>query len=81
MSAPLKAVDASADLPVLMAELAARTRAAARVLALAPADQKNEALQAMQAAIVANASTILADNAEDVAEARAAGASSAFIDR
>jgi glutamate-5-semialdehyde dehydrogenase len=35
----------------------------------------------MQAAIVANASTILADNAEDVAEARAAGASSAFIDR
>jgi glutamate-5-semialdehyde dehydrogenase len=81
MSAPLKAVDASADLPVLMAELAARARAAARVLALAPADQKNEALQAMQAAIVANASTILADNAEDVAEARAAGASSAFIDR
>jgi len=64
-----------------MAELAARARAAARVLALAPADQKNEALQAMQAAIVANASTILADNAEDVAEARAAGASSAFIDR
>ncbi len=81
MSAPLKAVDASADLPVLMAELAARARAAARVLALAPADQKNEALQAMQAAIVANASTILADNAEDVAEARAAGAGSAFIDR
>ncbi|HEX2631611.1 MAG TPA: glutamate-5-semialdehyde dehydrogenase [Bradyrhizobium sp.] len=81
MSAPLKAVDASADLPVVMAELAARARAAARVLALAPADQKNEALQAMQAAIVANASTILADNAEDVAEARAAGASSAFIDR
>jgi len=81
MSAPLKAVDASADLPALMTELAARARAAARVLALAPADQKNEALQAMQAAIVANASTILADNAEDVAEARAAGASSAFIDR
>ena len=81
MSAPLKAVDASADLPVLMADLAARARAAARVLALAPADQKNEALQAMQAAIIANASTILADNAEEVAEARAAGASSAFIDR
>src|SRR5690349_20052057 len=81
MSAPLKAVDASADLPVVMAELAARARAAARVLALAPADQKNEALQAMQAAIVANASTILADNAEDVAEARAGGANSAFIDR
>src|SRR3954451_15639185 len=81
MSAPLKAVDGSADLPALMAELAGRARAAARVLALAPADQKNEALQAMQAAIVANAATILAANAEDVAEARAGGASSAFIDR
>ena len=81
MSAPLKAVEASADLPALMAELAARARAAARVLALAPADQKNEALQAMQAAILANAATILAANAEDVAEARAGGATSAFIDR
>jgi glutamate-5-semialdehyde dehydrogenase len=81
MSAPLKAVDGSADLPALMAELAGRARAAARVLALAPADQKNEALQAMQAAIVANASTTLKANAEDVAEARAGGASSAFIDR
>jgi len=81
MSAPLKAVEASADLPALMAELAARARAAARVLALAPADQKNEALQAMQAAILANAATILAANAEDAAEARAGGATSAFIDR
>ena len=81
MSAPLKAIDGSADLPALMAELASRARAAARVLALAPADQKNEALQAMQASIVANASTILKANAEDVAEARAGGASSAFIDR
>jgi len=81
MSAPLKAVDGSADLPALMTELATRARAAARVLALAPADQKNEALRAMQAAILANAATILAANAEDVAEARAGGANSAFIDR
>jgi glutamate-5-semialdehyde dehydrogenase len=81
MSAPLKAVDGSADLPALMTELAGRARAAARVLALAPADQKNEALQAMQAAIVANASTILAANAQDVTEARDGGANSAFIDR
>src|SRR5437868_2785010 len=81
MSAPLKAVDGSADLQAMMAELGKRARAAARVLALAPADQKNEALQAMQAAILANAATILAANAEDVAEARAGGATSAFIDR
>src|SRR3954463_13113153 len=81
MSAPLKAIDGSADLPALMNELASRARAAARVLALAPGDQKNRALEAMERAIRADAGSILAANAEDLAEARAGGASSAFIDR
>ena len=81
MTAPLKAIDASADLPVLMTELAARARAAARVLALASADQKNEALEAMERAIRANAALILTANAEDVAEVRGTGATAAFIDR
>jgi glutamate-5-semialdehyde dehydrogenase len=81
MSAPLKAIDGSADLQAMMAELAKRARAAARVLALAPADQKNRALEAMERAVRANAGSILAANAEDVAEARAAGATSAFVDR
>ena len=81
MTAPLKAIDGSADLPALMAELATRARAAARALALASPDQKNNALQAMERAIRGNAPQILAANAEDVAEARAAGASPAFIDR
>src|SRR6202163_4590896 len=81
MTAPLKAIDGSADLPALMAELATRARAAARALALASPDQKNNALQAMERAIRSHAPTILAANAEDVAEARASGASPAFIDR
>jgi glutamate-5-semialdehyde dehydrogenase len=81
MSAPLKAIDGSADLTALMIELAAQARAAARVLALAPPDQKNQALEAMERAIRANTASILAANAEDVAEARAGGATSAFIDR
>jgi glutamate-5-semialdehyde dehydrogenase len=81
MSAPLKAIDGSADLPELMTELANRARQAARVLALASAEQKNRALEAIERAIRANASTILAANAEDVAEVRIAGATSAFIDR
>ena len=51
MSAPLKAIDGNADLPDLMTELATRARAAARVLALASPDQKNEALRAMERAI------------------------------
>src|SRR5260221_10768918 len=81
MTAPLKAIDGNADLPALMTELAARARAAARVLALASPEQKNRALEAMERAIRANAPAILAANAEDVAEVRASGATSAFIDR
>src|SRR3954469_13847032 len=81
MSAPLKAIDGSADLPALMNELASRARAAARVLALAPGDQKNRALEAMERAIRADAGSILAANAEDVAEVRTSGAAGAFIDR
>jgi glutamate-5-semialdehyde dehydrogenase len=82
MAAPLKALDGTADLHALMNDLAARARAAARVLSLAPAEQKNRALEAMERAIRANAATILAANAEDVAEARAgSGATGAFIDR
>src|SRR6204780_2651957 len=81
MTAPLKAIDGSADLPALMSELATRARAAARALALASPEQKNNALAAMERAIRANAPTILNANAEDVAEARSTGASPTFIDR
>ena len=81
MSASLKAIDGNADLPALMTELAGRARAAARVLALAPSEQKNRALAAMERAIRANAPAILAANAEDVAEARSSGISAAFLDR
>jgi glutamate-5-semialdehyde dehydrogenase len=81
MSAPLKAIDANADLPDLMSDLARRTREAARVLALTPPEQKNRALEAIERAIRTNAAAILAANAEDVAEVRAGGATSAFIDR
>src|SRR6202012_1369228 len=81
MSAPLKAIDGNADLPALMTELAASARAAARALALASPEQKNRALEAMERAIRADASAILAANVEDVAEARNSGATTAFIDR
>ncbi len=81
MTAPLKAIDGDTDLPALMNELAARAKAAARVLSLAPAEQKNRALAAMERAIRANAATILAANAEDVAEAKNSGVTGAYIDR
>src|ERR1700752_4706214 len=81
MTTALKAVDGTADLPALMTELVKGARAAARVLALAPPEQKNAALQAIERAIRANAAQILVANAEDVAEARAGGTTSAFLDR
>src|SRR5579864_7588036 len=81
MTAPLKAIDGNADLTELMTALAARARDAARVLSLAPADQKDRALEAMERAIRSHAADILAANADDVAEVRANGATAAFIDR
>ena len=81
MTAPLKAVEGSVDLPALMLQLGRQARSAARVLAIAPTAQKNLALAAMERAIRANAAAILAANAEDVAEVKASGATSAFIDR
>ena len=81
MSAPLKALDGAPDLTALMTDLGAGARRAARVLALAPSERKDAALAAMAAAIRANAPAILAANAEDVAEAKASGSSSAFVDR
>jgi glutamate-5-semialdehyde dehydrogenase len=81
MTTPLKAVDNDSDLAALMTRLAQDARAAAKVLALAPAEQKDRALAAMERAIRANCAEILKANAEDVAEARASGATSAFVDR
>lgn len=81
MTAPLKTVEGSDDLSAQMMQLGAAARAAARQLAIAPTEQKNLALAAMERAIRAHCDAILAANAEDVAEVRAAGASSAFIDR
>ena len=81
MTTPLKAVDNDSDLAAFMTRLAQDARAAAKVLALAPAEQKDRALAAMERAIRANCAEILKANAEDVAEARASGATSAFVDR
>jgi glutamate-5-semialdehyde dehydrogenase len=69
------------DLAATMRQLGAEARAAARVLALAPAAQKNRALAAMAEAIRAAGPAILAANAQDRDDAKAAGATPAFLDR
>src|SRR5947207_3274919 len=80
MAAPLKTVEGS-DIAGLMHDIGRRAKAAARVLALAPTAQKDQALAAMAERIRAARSDILAANALDIAEAKASGATAAFLDR
>src|SRR6202166_1130382 len=85
MNAPLKAVPGSGkpdgSLAATLREIGRAARQAARTLALAPAAQKNRALAAMAKAIRRSRAAILAANAEDLAEAKAGGATPAFLDR
>jgi glutamate-5-semialdehyde dehydrogenase len=81
MSAPLKTIEGTSDVAATMAGIGRRAKAAARVLALASTEQKDRALTAMAQAIRAAKSDILAANAEDIADAKSSGATSAFIDR
>jgi glutamate-5-semialdehyde dehydrogenase len=68
-------------LHAIMTQLGAKARAAARRLAIASRDVKDEALRAAAAAIRDHAAVILSANAQDVAEAEANGTSKAFLDR
>jgi len=81
MNAPLKAVPSTGSLHAAMRAIGREARAAARVLALSGAAQKNRALDAMAKSLRASRAAILAANAEDVAEAKASGATSAFLVR
>src|SRR5215472_12750568 len=81
MTAPLKTIEASGDVAAVMGDIGQRAKVAARRLALASTADKDRALAAMTQALRASRAAILAANAEDVAEARAAGATSAFVDR
>src|SRR5215467_5448803 len=81
MTAPLKTIEASGDVAGVMRDIGQRAKVAARRLALASTADKDRALAAMTEALRASCAAILAANAEDVAEAGAAGATSAFVDR
>jgi len=81
MNAPLKAVEGAGKLEATMREIGREARKAAHVLALAPAARKNRALAAMAKAMRRARSTILTANAEDLAAAKSAGATAAFLDR
>ncbi|MDE2285450.1 MAG: glutamate-5-semialdehyde dehydrogenase [Hyphomicrobiales bacterium] len=81
MNAPLTVIGNPVGLATTMREIGRDARAAARTLALAPAAQKNRALAAMAKAIRGSRAALLAANAEDLTDAKAAGATVAFLDR
>jgi glutamate-5-semialdehyde dehydrogenase len=81
VAAPIRSTAVHEDVAATMAAIGRRARVAAGPLALAARADKDKALIAMAAAIRADAATILAANADDIAAARGAGAAAAFLDR
>jgi glutamate-5-semialdehyde dehydrogenase len=81
MTAPLKTIGDTGDIAAAMREIGLRAKTAARVLALAPTEQKNRALAGMAAAILNAKPEILSANAEDVADGKAAKLTAAALDR
>jgi glutamate-5-semialdehyde dehydrogenase len=78
---PLKAVENSDDVAAAMAGIGRAAKAAAQVVALAPAALKDAALAEMAKALRASSAAILAANAEDLAQAKSVGATAAYLDR
>src|SRR6185369_6926891 len=79
-AAPVSASKAESP-EVLIARLAKAGRAAQRVLASLPSEQKAAALRAAAAALRAAEPDILAANAADIANGEANGLSAAMLDR
>ena len=69
------------DPAALMADIGCRARAAARPLAIASTERKNEALNAMADAIMRGEAEILAANAIDVRNGEEARLGASFMDR
>jgi glutamate-5-semialdehyde dehydrogenase len=68
-------------MPVDMKDLGKRARAAARIMAKAPTDRKNRALSELAGLLASDRQVVLAANADDVKQAKAAGLTPALIDR
>jgi len=74
-------VTSSIELTKLIRGVAQAARAAARIVAKAPAEQRTRALAAIATAIDAQRAEILAANAKDIAAAEAARTAPAMVDR
>ena len=81
MSAVAQHLDSDAEVCAAMRELGARARDAARVLAISPGAQRNQAITAGARNLRERQSDILKANALDFAEGKAKGLTAAFLDR
>ncbi len=84
MSAAVQIIEpqeSEAEVRAAMRAIGGQARAAARKLANAPAETKNQALAAAARALRARSAEILAAHARDLADAEAKGLSAALIDR
>ena len=81
MSAAVQIIEPEAEVRAAMRAIGAAARLAARKLANAPAEKKNQALMAAARALRARSAEILAANARDLAGAEAKGLSPALVDR
>ncbi|KTE27808.1 MULTISPECIES: glutamate-5-semialdehyde dehydrogenase [unclassified Sphingopyxis] len=81
MTAEALATPRLIDADALIAEMGARARVVAKILAVAPTDAKAAALRAAAAELRAQAPAILAANARDMDAGKTAGLSSAMLDR
>ena len=81
MTAEALATPRLIDADALIAEMGARARVAAKIMAVAPTGAKAAALRAAAAELRAQAPAILAANARDMDASKTAGLSSAMLDR
>jgi glutamate-5-semialdehyde dehydrogenase len=86
MSGPLRAIEGVGDkvlgdIAAVMRTMGANARAAAAVLAVTGASEKERALRAMAQAVRSAAPAILTANGQDLADAEKSGATTAFVDR
>ncbi len=73
--------NAAEDVTMLMDRIGRQAKAAARILATASAQKKNDALNAMAESLLASKDVILAANAKDLRQVEGKGLQPSFIDR
>ena len=81
MSGAVQTPGSEAEVRAAILSIGAEARAAARILANAPADQKNRALTTAARFLRQRSADVMAENARDLADGKAKGLTPALLDR